>query len=930
MDYEQIRNDIEQISKEVGVAVIAYDDIHNDTINNEFHYDFERVINEVSRTQGISYEEAEAILVKDNVLKPLPGGEYEVDVGTSTRYGGGLNYGDVFFSSSSKDYHTTLHELAHSLQSEFGMFAEEKIDKLYDNAKTGLREDEYDDKLLDRGNYNLFLNEQHADCFGSAVLLLRAESAVDFYKQTLDAKNMADASIISGALSFGETNFGADENSSKFYANRPVIYALIKEIKNIRKEGRREEYFNENGTINAEKIAKLCENIVMENTYSPRTLKAFFDYNITDGHSEAEHGWRRDVLKSMTKVPRIIVSSVKDIGKAASSVRTMVNHSKLRKQQVRKMEQVASKKVPCSDPELSALKEYERIRLKLDILDMKMPTEYMSIKINEILPTMMKHQMLPNLVDMKVESISSGNPISRLMLKHDAKNTINEISKILAENKNNPYFAKLINSEVPADKLQSMMRNKQKNPGANVIDEARLEPRKDTGGVATYPVKSVINSIEAFSDKYNLEPAVKAELLTMVVTNSQRANYAVSQKKIAEKVDVPSGFLGMNKRKFKKELKEIMGQIGSVHYYNQDNPAYNSIKDELKKVPTNEFQDKITKMHEEELEKRARKAQEHDSGEESITQEISPTKQTQQEQVDVKQEQPKAKQQSQETAKQPEKTAQQAQPMAQTAIMQQPVQQSQPMMQQPMQQTPQAMPQPMQQTQQDNKPQVFQYTPYTMPHIIQEQPQPQPQPQVQQPTVDVVQPQIQQPMMQSAQQTMPQPQVQQPTVETVQPQIQQPTISNEQSAQYDQFVATNADAKLRAACSDMMNREPEKYTKIVSDWTAQYNADPLHPENAVNNVLATYKQDLMPYVESAIKREKTQTLSQTQSLQGQTYDTMSKGDKYNFVKALRQGDNLISGEGFKAATARAPTNPQQTKNFARQTMLYNQQSGYVR
>lgn len=322
-----------------------------------------------------------------------------------------------------------------------------------------------------------------------------------------------------------------------------------------------------------------------------------------------------------------------------------------------------------------------------------------------------------------------------------------------------------------------------------------------------------------------------------------------------------------------------------------------------------------------------------------------------------------AQQQSQETAKQPEKTAQQAQPMAQTATMQQPVQQSQPMMQQPMQQT-----------QQDNKPQVFQYTPYTMPHIIQEQPQPQPQ-----------------------------PQVQQPTMETVQPQIQQPTISNEQSAQYDQFVATNADAKLRAACSDMMNREPEKYTKIVSDWTAQYNADPLHPENAVNNVLATYKQDLMPYVEPAMKSEQydkfmendsykklysacmdmkendpttyakvvgdwqaqydvlkaqpnsnpaqydamvkglaakykqdlmpyvepamkgQQTQTQIKSLQGQTYTAMTNNDKAAFVKALRQGDNLISGEGFKAATARAPTNPQQTNTYAgKQTLAFAQ------
>ena len=88
-----------------------------------------------------------------------------------------------------------------------------------------------------------------------------------------------------------------------------------------------------------------------------------------------------------------------------------------------------------------------------------------------------------------------------------------------------------------------------------------------------------------------------------------------------------------------------------------------------------------------------------------------------------------------------------------------------------------------------------------------------------------------------------------------QPQVQQPTISNEQSMQYDKFVATNAGAKLRVACTDMLNKEPDKYAKIVRDWNAQYNADPAHPENAVNNVLTTYKQDLMPYVESVMKFE---------------------------------------------------------------------------
>ena len=49
-----INKDIRLIGEKVGVAVVSYDDIHNENINNEFHYDYERVIAEVSRLQKIA------------------------------------------------------------------------------------------------------------------------------------------------------------------------------------------------------------------------------------------------------------------------------------------------------------------------------------------------------------------------------------------------------------------------------------------------------------------------------------------------------------------------------------------------------------------------------------------------------------------------------------------------------------------------------------------------------------------------------------------------------------------------------------------------------------------------------------------------------------------------------------------------------------
>lgn len=157
--------------------MFSYDDIHNENINNEFHYDYEKVIAEVSRLQKITPEEAEARLLESEVLRPLPGGEYEVDVGSSTRGGGGLNRGDVFFNFSSKEYHVKYHELAHSLQNAYGLFDDEKMNRLYETAEKGLKSGEdKGNKLLDRGDYHCYLKEMHSETFSYAALMLRAEN----------------------------------------------------------------------------------------------------------------------------------------------------------------------------------------------------------------------------------------------------------------------------------------------------------------------------------------------------------------------------------------------------------------------------------------------------------------------------------------------------------------------------------------------------------------------------------------------------------------------------------------------------------------------------------------------------------------------------------------------------------------------------------
>ena len=214
-----INKDIRSISQKVGVAFFSYDDIHNASINNQFHYDYNRVIQTVSVLQKITPEEAEKRLVDRGILQLLPGEEYAINVGGTTRDGGGINYGEAFFFLSDKDYHTKYHELAHSLQNKYALFDNEKLNALYDKSKKSLKPNENsEDKLLDKKNYAIYLNEMHSEVFGYGALLLRAENKRDFFKHALLAyRSGLDRNAV-GFLSFGKTGYGCNgENSSKFY-----------------------------------------------------------------------------------------------------------------------------------------------------------------------------------------------------------------------------------------------------------------------------------------------------------------------------------------------------------------------------------------------------------------------------------------------------------------------------------------------------------------------------------------------------------------------------------------------------------------------------------------------------------------------------------------------------------------------------------------
>lgn len=275
-----IEQDIAAMSKETGTAVFSYDEIHHSKVDNELHYDYQKVIDGVSKAQNITANEAEERLLERGVLRPMPNGEYVVNVGGATRDGGGTNYGGLaFFTFSKEDAHSQYHEMAHSYQKQENLFDEDKLDKMYAISEKGLDErDNKSDKLADRNTYKSYLREVHADVFAQTALMLREKSTFGFAKQALYAQSHGESRNAEGVLA-GVLDEGLGEKA-KLYACKPVIHAAIKEVAAIRKAGQRADYFNPDGTLNAEKVSGLCERLVLDNAYSPRTYKAFVDYNL--------------------------------------------------------------------------------------------------------------------------------------------------------------------------------------------------------------------------------------------------------------------------------------------------------------------------------------------------------------------------------------------------------------------------------------------------------------------------------------------------------------------------------------------------------------------------------------------------------------------------------------------------------------------------
>ncbi len=573
-----VNRDIRFISRKVGTAVFAYEDIFNPEIDNEFHYDYNRVIKGYSQVKKISIKEAEEKLIEQGVLRPLPNGEYKVNVGGSTEKGGGLNYhGEVFFSFDQKDYITKYHELAHSLQSEYDLFNEDKIKAKYDIAERRLTEEQKQDLLIDKGNYHHYLKEMHSESFAYAAMMLRSSNTFDFIRQMSSAYNAGSSSNFAAVSSFGKTEYGANSsNDAKFYATKPVMKATIKAIKKIRKEKKVGEFFDEKGVIRDEKLAKLCENIVMESAYSPRTLNSFFNYKVLDSHNSEEHGWRLDAIKSVVHSPVASVMTLVHEGNIVDKIKKIAILKKLKRDNERKLNKYLKKSNKCDNPEMEALKEYERLQLKLLQMDEKFPNEYLSFTLSDKLPNMSNH--VAN--DAVLRNIA--NSCSQ---KSDVYKDLVEFNNIIALNHSNPYFKQLLQAQPNTSTLRTMMKELNENPNKKVFEEYNLQPKKINHGLITYVLKNNMNKIEDFTQKHQLNSEIQEALLNIMINNPELLKHNSTRKKLCEEHQIKGDSLGIQKRKFDKEFNQLADTLYSTFYNLQDSPKYQQYIAELKKIP---------------------------------------------------------------------------------------------------------------------------------------------------------------------------------------------------------------------------------------------------------------------------------------------------------------------------------------------------------
>ena len=277
VNISEANKDIKAIAARNNVAMFSVGDLFNDKINNHFHYDYQKVIDEVSRINGRDMTQE---LIDSDYLRPLPHGEYEINLQYDINTIGQRNKKVSLISAADNDLMTSYKEAAYILQDEHKLFQKDTLKNRYDKEM-------YIDRDID--DYQSFLKDLHAKSFSYAAMMLRSDNPQEFAKNALLAwkEGMSEAK-------------GDDQNIS--HATFPVMAATLKNVLEICKSGQGKKFFTEDGRLDDKKLSHLCQDMVYQNAYSPEKFNDSFEKNLYAPDKQFDHVFekaRKKLLKCM-------------------------------------------------------------------------------------------------------------------------------------------------------------------------------------------------------------------------------------------------------------------------------------------------------------------------------------------------------------------------------------------------------------------------------------------------------------------------------------------------------------------------------------------------------------------------------------------------------------------------------------------------------
>lgn len=462
-----MQKDFDALAEFTGTAAIFYSDIHNEKVQTNTHYDYMKVISTVSKVRGWSEEKTITELEEKGVLKYQSDGDFVVNVGSGRNPGGGGNvdYGLVLFTYDDSRPEHIYHEYAHSLQHIYEVFDDTTIADMY--QKSGVDMDKEPEEAKD---YRLYINEMHAEAFAYSAMLLRAKDTAEFVE------------IATKGLNYGtrNTKLGSKEKRTdyrqnpKYYATYPIMKETINTIWKMRKQGKAQEFFDDDGVIKYKELSELAKKITKEKAYQPIQFKAF-KYNddllsmIDKNNNPQNSDYITDVIdSSLLQIPFTVINKINKNKRQEYFSVSKDKHRKLIEQNIENQKSIFESYVYPNAPKAEvALRSIEKIHAGISMIDQKLN---MGNWVNDCLRVVVakRYKVYSSPYDterdcaciLEMADVERNETNMNMM-----KDFFDKTDKILYENKDNEYFKKIMSySDLPFYQQRNAMDTLRYNP----------------------------------------------------------------------------------------------------------------------------------------------------------------------------------------------------------------------------------------------------------------------------------------------------------------------------------------------------------------------------------------------------------------------------------------------------------------------------------